>query len=75
MRNKALDSLDALPTDGSGIQDEFNFGLVISHENQHDETMLQALNLRTGPALLDRGAASAARPVRSRGNVGARARR
>ncbi|MGZ5395268.1 MAG: SUMF1/EgtB/PvdO family nonheme iron enzyme, partial [Mycobacterium sp.] len=51
-----LDSLDALPTDGSGIQDEFNFGLVISHENQHDETMLQALNLRTGPALLDRGA-------------------
>ena len=56
VRNKALDSLDALPTDGSGIQDEFNFGLVISHENQHDETMLQALNLRTGPALLDRGA-------------------
>jgi iron(II)-dependent oxidoreductase len=55
VRNKALDRLDALPTDGSGIQDEFNFGLVISHENQHDETMLQALNLRTGPALLDRG--------------------
>ena len=26
------------------------FGLVISHENQHDETMLQALNLRSGPA-------------------------
>ncbi len=35
---------------------EFNFGLVVSHENQHDETMLQALNLRSGPALLDRGA-------------------
>jgi gamma-glutamyl hercynylcysteine S-oxide synthase len=52
VRNKALDSLDALPTDG----DEFTFGLVISHENQHDETMLQALNLRAGPALLDRGA-------------------
>jgi len=52
VRNKALDSLDALPEDS---QAEFNFGLVISHENQHDETMLQALNLRTGPALLDRG--------------------
>ena len=39
------------------MQAEFNFGLVISHENQHDETMLQALNLRSGPALLDRGAA------------------
>jgi len=51
VRNKALDSLDALPADG----DEFNFGLVISHENQHNETMLQALNLRTGPALLDAG--------------------
>lgn len=53
VRNKALDVLDALPEDGSA----FNFGLVISHENQHDETMLQALNLRVGPPLLDGGAA------------------
>lgn len=52
VRNKALDSLDALPEDSAA---EFNFGLVISHENQHDETMLQALNLRAGPPLLDRG--------------------
>jgi iron(II)-dependent oxidoreductase len=52
VRDKALDTLDALPEDPAT---EFNFGLVISHENQHDETMLQALNLRTGPALLDRG--------------------
>jgi iron(II)-dependent oxidoreductase len=51
VRNKTLDSLDALPEDGS----EFNFGLVISHENQHDETMLQALNLRSGLALLEAG--------------------
>lgn len=51
VRNKALDSLDALPEDG----DEFTFGLVVSHENQHDETMLQALNLRPGPALLSVG--------------------
>ena len=25
---------------------------MVSHENQHDETMLQALNLRTGAPLL-----------------------
>ena len=51
VRDKALDTLDALPDNG----DEFTFGLVVSHENQHDETMLQALNLRAGPALLDTG--------------------
>jgi gamma-glutamyl hercynylcysteine S-oxide synthase len=51
VRSKVLDTLDALPDDDTG----FNFGLVISHENQHDETMLQALNLRSGPALLDAG--------------------
>jgi iron(II)-dependent oxidoreductase len=51
VRNKVFDTLDALPDDG----DEFTFGLVVSHENQHDETMLQALNLRSGPALLGTG--------------------
>jgi iron(II)-dependent oxidoreductase len=53
VRNKALHSLDALPDDGDDAS--FRFGLVISHENQHDETMLQALNLRAGPPLLDEG--------------------
>jgi iron(II)-dependent oxidoreductase len=56
VRNKVLDSLDSL-TDDPGSEAAFNFGLVISHENQHDETMLQALNLRVGPPLLDRGCA------------------
>jgi iron(II)-dependent oxidoreductase len=51
VRNKVLDTLDSLPDDDTG----FNFGLVISHENQHDETMLQALNLRSGPPLLSTG--------------------
>jgi iron(II)-dependent oxidoreductase len=51
VRSKVLDALDALPDHDTG----FNFGLVISHENQHDETMLQALNLRTGPPLLSTG--------------------
>ena len=57
VRDKALDSLDALPDerdDGTG-DPAFVFGLVISHENQHVETMLQALNLRTGQPLLGAG--------------------
>ncbi|MDT0382794.1 DinB family protein, partial [Streptomyces sp. DSM 42041] len=53
VRSRALDALDSLDADDSG----FNFGLVISHENQHDETMLQALNLRAGPPLFDAGSA------------------
>lgn len=48
VRSAALDALDALPDDDSG----FAFGMVVSHENQHDETMLQALNLRSGAPLL-----------------------
>lgn len=52
VRDKVLDTLDALPAD----QDAgFRFALVISHENQHDETMLQALNLRNGAPLLGAG--------------------
>ena len=48
VRSAVLDALDALPDDDG----EFAFGMVVSHENQHDETMLQALNLRTGAPLL-----------------------
>ena len=54
VRDKALDNLDALPDDLTADA-AFRFGLVISHENQHDETMLQALNLRSGPPLLGTG--------------------
>ena len=51
VRSAALDVLDALPErDENEIA--FRFGLVISHENQHDETMLQAINLRTGAPLI-----------------------
>jgi gamma-glutamyl hercynylcysteine S-oxide synthase len=52
VRGKVFDSLEALPDDGS----DFPFGLVVSHENQHNETMLQALNLRSGAPLLPSGA-------------------
>jgi iron(II)-dependent oxidoreductase len=49
VRSAALDTLDGLPDEPYR---NFVFGMVVSHENQHDETMLQALNLRTGPPLL-----------------------
>ncbi|WP_024447166.1 ergothioneine biosynthesis protein EgtB [Mycolicibacterium iranicum] len=52
VRGRALDKLEALP---DNHPDAFTFALVTSHENQHDETMLQALSLRTGAPLLDRG--------------------
>jgi iron(II)-dependent oxidoreductase len=53
VRNKVLDTLDALPDDGT----DFRFALVLSHEHQHDETMLQAINLRSGVPLLGPGTA------------------
>jgi gamma-glutamyl hercynylcysteine S-oxide synthase len=56
VRSKALDALDLLPEeDGTGVDPGFVFGLVVSHENQHDETMLQALGIRSGPPILTRG--------------------
>ncbi|MFI2839757.1 ergothioneine biosynthesis protein EgtB [Mycolicibacterium sp. PDY-3] len=48
VRNRVLDTLEH-------STELFPFGLVISHENQHDETMLQALNLRSGPPILPAG--------------------
>jgi iron(II)-dependent oxidoreductase len=51
VREQVFDVLDRLPEDDPA----FDFGLVISHENQHDETMLQALNLRSGPPILGPG--------------------
>lgn len=52
VRSKVFDELDALPGDSP---EGFVFGLVLSHEHQHDETMLAALNLRTGAPLLSAG--------------------
>ena len=51
VRSAALDVLDTLP---ERDEDEiaFRFGLVISHETQHGETTLQAINLRTGAPIL-----------------------
>ncbi|HZA11130.1 ergothioneine biosynthesis protein EgtB [Mycobacterium sp.] len=53
VRSAVFDALDAMPDNGG--ESTFAFGMVLSHEHQHDETMLQALNLRTGVPLLDAG--------------------
>lgn len=53
VRSMVMEALDALSDEPDA---GFPFGMVVSHEQQHDETMLQALNLRTGPPLLGPGA-------------------
>ncbi|BBY33342.1 iron(II)-dependent oxidoreductase EgtB [Mycolicibacter minnesotensis] len=55
VRSRVYDQLENLPGDADGSAEGFVFGLVLSHEHQHDETMLQALNLRAGPPLLGTG--------------------
>ena len=63
VRAAALDVLDTLPHRDDDAEVAFRFGLVISHENQHDETILQALNLRSGaPILAARTALPGGRP-------------
>ncbi|WP_448626040.1 ergothioneine biosynthesis protein EgtB [Geodermatophilus sp. URMC 64] len=52
VRGRVLDRLEHLGSD----DDPFDFAMVASHEQQHDETMLQTLQLRSGPPLLGSGA-------------------
>lgn len=54
VRGRVLDRLERLGTGGDD-GDPFDFAMVVSHEQQHDETMLQALALRSGPPLLGPG--------------------
>ncbi len=57
VRDRVLDRL-AQPAAADGDPSSgpvFDVAMVVSHEQQHDETMLQALQLRAGPALLGAG--------------------
>ncbi|MGV0635911.1 ergothioneine biosynthesis protein EgtB [Mycolicibacillus trivialis] len=51
VRERVLDGLARVDTAAA----LFPYAMVVSHEHQHDETMLQALNLRSGAPLLDAG--------------------
>src|SRR5262249_34843370 len=47
VRGRVLDLLERTPAD-----DLFTAGMVVQHEDQHDETMLATLQLRQGPPVL-----------------------
>jgi iron(II)-dependent oxidoreductase len=53
VRNKVLDLLDSLPFEGRRLtEDGFVFGMIVQHEQQHDETMLATHQLRSGEPVL-----------------------
>jgi iron(II)-dependent oxidoreductase len=58
-RGRVLDLIERTPAD-----DLFSAGMVVQHEEQHDETMFAILQLRQGPpVLLERRALPAGRAV------------
>ncbi|MFF5288336.1 ergothioneine biosynthesis protein EgtB [Paractinoplanes globisporus] len=54
VRDKALDVLSRSRLDGTPLVDQgFAFGMIVQHEQQHDETMLATHQLRTGAPVLE----------------------
>ncbi|GAA3234447.1 ergothioneine biosynthesis protein EgtB [Pseudonocardia petroleophila] len=53
VRDKALDALGRSPLTGRRLERHgFAFGMIVQHEQQHDETMLATHQLRTGAPVL-----------------------
>ena len=53
VRDKALDALDRTPLTGRRLVEQgFAFGMIVQHEQQHDETMLATHQLRAGDPVL-----------------------
>ncbi|GAB6899413.1 ergothioneine biosynthesis protein EgtB [Kineosporia succinea] len=53
VRGKVLDVLERIPLRGRPLLERgFAFGMIVQHEQQHDETMLATHQLRAGEALL-----------------------
>ncbi|BCJ56671.1 ergothioneine biosynthesis protein EgtB [Micromonospora endophytica] len=53
VREKVHDLLDRVAFDSRRlVVDGFAFGMIVQHEQQHDETMLATHQLRVGPAVL-----------------------
>jgi iron(II)-dependent oxidoreductase len=53
VRSKVLDLLDTVPLEGRRlVENAFAFGMIVQHEQQHDETMLATHQLREGGAVL-----------------------
>jgi iron(II)-dependent oxidoreductase len=54
VRERVLDVLETVPLEGRQLlADGFAFGMIVQHEQQHDETMLATHQLRTGEPVLD----------------------
>jgi iron(II)-dependent oxidoreductase len=67
VRDKALDALSASPLAGRRLEEHgFAFGMIVQHEQQHDETMLATHQLRTGAAVLHAPAPPRGRPLPAR---------
>jgi iron(II)-dependent oxidoreductase len=53
VRDKALDALGRSALGGRRLEEHgFAFGMIVQHEQQHDETMLATHQLRAGPPVL-----------------------
>ncbi len=66
VRDKALDVLGRSTLTGNKlVENAFAFGMIVQHEQQHDETMLATHQLRTGPAVLEAPAPPAGRALPS----------
>src|SRR5439155_8268141 len=62
VRAKVLDILERTPLEGRRLVDEgFAFGMIVQHEQQHDETMLATHQLRAGAPVLSAPAPPPAR--------------
>ena len=72
VREKALDVLDRAPRSigtAAGSTDGFAFGMIVQHEQQHDETMLATHQLRAGPPVLSAPPPPPGRAACPRGEV------
>ncbi len=58
VRGRVLDLIERTPE-----EDLFTAGMVVQHEQQHDETMLATLQLRSGPPVLGGHPLPAGRPL------------
>lgn len=53
VRGKVLEVLERIPLEGKPLLNKgFAFGMIVQHEQQHDETMLATHQLRAGEAVL-----------------------
>ncbi|HEY4419374.1 MAG TPA: ergothioneine biosynthesis protein EgtB [Pseudonocardia sp.] len=67
VRDKALETLERTPLTGRRLVEHgFAFGMIVQHEQQHDETMLATHQLRAGAPVLQASAPPAGRPLAAR---------